>query len=63
MASISDYTQQLAELRPKLVTFTMLQIPDRNYAEDLVQDSIIAAIESIENTKAKPLLKHGFIAF
>ncbi|MFY0658577.1 MAG: sigma-70 family RNA polymerase sigma factor [Neptunomonas phycophila] len=53
MASISDYTQQLAELRPKLVTFTMLQIPDRNYAEDLVQDSIIAAIESIEKYEGK----------
>jgi len=53
MASINDYAQQLTELRPKLITFTMLQIPDRNYAEDLVQDAIIAAIESIEKYEGK----------
>ncbi len=49
MSPIDRYSSQFAELRPKLVAFSMLQVSDKSLAEDIVQDTMIAALESLES--------------
>ena len=49
MSPIDRYSSQFAELRPKLVAFSMLQVTDKSLAEDIVQDTMIAALESLES--------------
>ncbi|MGY8871390.1 MAG: sigma-70 family RNA polymerase sigma factor [Pseudomonadales bacterium] len=48
-ASALPYASQFEALRPKLIAFALLQVSDRGHAEDLVQDSMVAAIESISS--------------
>ncbi|QEQ97873.1 sigma-70 family RNA polymerase sigma factor [Neptunomonas concharum] len=44
----SSYTSRFETLRPKLIAFSLLQVQDREHAEDLVQDALIAALENID---------------
>lgn len=37
------YSQQIEQIRPKLVAFAQLQLRDENLAEDVVQDTLVAA--------------------
>lgn len=41
-----ELSQQLAELRPRLVRFARLQLRDDGAAEDAVQEALLAAIEN-----------------
>lgn len=49
----SDHIQHFEKLRPKLIAFTLLQVPEREYAEDIVQDTMIAALESMHRSAGK----------
>ncbi len=49
MSSIDQYSAQLTAIRPKLIAFSFLQVADKSLAEDIVQDTIVAALESIES--------------
>lgn len=50
MQSIAaPYTAELEALRPRLLSFTLLQVPDKGKAEDLVQEAMLAAIESLSS--------------
>jgi RNA polymerase sigma-70 factor (ECF subfamily) len=41
------FVQEIGRLRPDLLKFAMLQLRNAAHAEDAVQDSLVAAIESI----------------
>jgi RNA polymerase sigma-70 factor (ECF subfamily) len=41
--------QELARLRPQLLSFAMLRLRNRDLAEDAVQETLLAAIEGIES--------------
>jgi RNA polymerase sigma-70 factor, ECF subfamily len=49
--------QQLAEFRPDLLRFARLQLRDDALAEDVVQDSLIAALAGRENYAGHSALK------
>lgn len=44
-ATQKPWDMQLVALRPQLVTFARMRLRDRNAAEDLVQDALVAALE------------------
>lgn len=44
-----SHANQFEQLRPKLVAFAVLQTKHHDQAEDLVQESILAALEGAEN--------------
>lgn len=49
----SEHIQQFEKLRPKLIAFTLLQVPEREHAEDIVQDTMIAALENMHRFAGK----------
>lgn len=49
----SEHIQHFEKLRPKLIAFTLLQVPEREHAEDIVQDTMIAALENMHRFAGK----------
>ncbi|WP_372739492.1 sigma-70 family RNA polymerase sigma factor [Neptunomonas sp.] len=49
----ASYTADFEALRPKLLAFTLLQVPDKGHAEDLVQEAMLAAIEGLSRYSGK----------
>jgi RNA polymerase sigma-70 factor (ECF subfamily) len=52
-SAAASYTAEFEVLRPKLLAFTLLQVPDKSHAEDLVQEAMLAAIESLPGYSGK----------
>lgn len=44
----AEFERRIEGLRPRLLAFARLQLADQGYAEDLVQDVLIAALESLQ---------------
>lgn len=44
MQESANITTQLAEIRPKLLAFARLQLRDEHWAEDVVQETLISAL-------------------
>ena len=42
-----ELSQRLSAVRPRLLAFARLQLADQSYAEDLVQETLVAALESL----------------
>lgn len=49
----APYSAEFEALRPKLLSFTLLQVSDKGHAEDLVQEAMLAAIESLSRYSGK----------
>ncbi|EXJ12537.1 MULTISPECIES: sigma-70 family RNA polymerase sigma factor [Nitrincola] len=52
-ASIRDYTQRLNNIRPRLLAFARLQMSDKSFAEDLVQETLITAWEKLHDFRGE----------
>lgn len=48
-----ELTKRLALLRPRLVAFARLQLADAGYAEDLVQETLVNALESLSGFRGQ----------
>ena len=56
MPTVRRGTDHLGHLRPQLLRFAMLRLRDPAQAEDVVQDTLVAAIEGIDRFTACSLL-------
>ncbi|MBR9883117.1 MAG: sigma-70 family RNA polymerase sigma factor [Oceanospirillales bacterium] len=45
--------QRLAAIRPRLLAFARLQLSDQVYAEDLVQETLVSALESLDRFRGQ----------
>lgn len=52
-STTTSLTAKCETLRPKLLAFTLLQVSDKGHAEDLVQEAMLTAIESLSSYAGK----------
>jgi len=68
-AQLSDLEQHFESVRPRLLAFARLQLQDFVQAEDLVQETLLAAFQSLEQFKGQSkfetwlfaILKHKLV--
>lgn len=48
-----DLQQRLSAVRPRLLAFARLQLSDRVYAEDMVQETLVSALESLHRFRGQ----------
>ena len=48
-SNAASYASEFKILRPRLVAFALLQVSDKGHAEDLAQEAMLAAIESLSS--------------
>ncbi|GGB86099.1 RNA polymerase sigma factor [Marinobacterium zhoushanense] len=48
-----DLQQRLAAVRPRLLAFARLQLSDQTYAEDMVQETLVGALESLQRFRGQ----------
>lgn len=49
--------QQLSSLRPQMLSFAAKQLGDKDLAEDVVQDALLAALDRVQAFRAESALK------